>query len=92
MIVDAAGDIDALTNGALQLYIDVLGVGPSGVIKEARYNCYLRVAKSGYMQLLFRVTTPSTGLWPAAVVAPEGDKAENIHVIPCTLGGLPSAA
>lgn len=73
MLIDAAGDIDTQTNGAIQFYIDSVGVGPSGVIKDVRHNCYLRVPKTDYLHLLFRVTTPVGGPWPAVVATPEGD-------------------
>src|SRR5438067_275607 len=64
MLVAAAGDIDARTNGALQFYVDTLGV--SGAVKKVRHNCYLRVPKTGYTHLLFQVTTPAPGRrpWP----------------------------
>jgi hypothetical protein len=77
MIFDAAGDIDVKTNGALQLYIDTLGV--SGVIEKVRHNCYLRVVKTRYTHLLFRVSAPVPGPWPATVSTPEGEKIENIN-------------
>ncbi len=78
MLVDAAGDIDAQTNGRLEFYVDIVGIGASGVIADIRYNCYLRVAKSGYMILLFRVTTPVHGPWPAVAATPEGDQYPDI--------------
>jgi hypothetical protein len=79
MLYEAAGDVDAQTNGALQLHLDTLGVGPSGVIKEVRHTCYLKVAKTGYLHLLFRVTTPATGLWPATTATPEGETVTDIQ-------------
>jgi hypothetical protein len=73
MLQDAAGDISARTNGAIEFYVDALGVGPSGVIRDVRYNCYLRVPKNNYLHLLFRVTTPVGGPFPATATTPEGD-------------------
>jgi hypothetical protein len=78
MLYHAAGDIDAQTGGAIQLYVDTLGVGASGVIHDVRHNCYLRVVKTGYSHLLFRVTTPATGPWPAVVATPEGETIKDI--------------
>jgi len=77
MLYDAAGDIDAKTNGAIQFYVDTLGV--SGAIEKVRHNCYLRVPKTGYTHLLFRVTTPVPGPWPAAVSTPERESFSNIQ-------------
>jgi hypothetical protein len=78
MLQDAAGDIDAQTKGAVQFYVDTVGVGPSGVIRDLRHNCYLRVSKTNYMHLLFRVTTPVSSPWPAVVTTPEGETFEDI--------------
>ena len=72
MLYDAAGDIDTQTNGAIQFYLDTLGV--SGTVKHVRHNCYLRVPKTGYTHLLFQVTTTVPGPWPATVSTPEGEK------------------
>jgi hypothetical protein len=77
MLYDAAGDIDAQTNGDLQLYIDTLGV--SAAIDKVRHNCYLRVPKTGYTHLLFRVTSPVPGPWPADATTPEGDTFPSIQ-------------
>ena len=74
MLNGAAGDISAQTNGAIEFYVDVVGVGVSGVIQDIRYNCYLRVAKNNYMHLLFRVTTPVASPFPAVAVTPEGER------------------
>jgi hypothetical protein len=70
---DAVGDIEIQSNGDIQLHVDTVGIGASGAIADIRYNCYLRVAKTGYTILLFRVTTPVTGPWPAKATTPEGD-------------------
>ena len=73
MLYDAVGDISAQTNGAIEFYVDTLGVGPSGVIQDVRHNCYLRVPKNNSMHLLFRVTTPVGSPFPATAVTTEGD-------------------
>lgn len=72
MLCDAAGDIDTKTNGEILFYVDTLGV--SGTVKQVRHNCYLRVRKTDYNHLLFRVTAPVPGPWPGKVTTPEGDK------------------
>ncbi len=77
MLHDAAGDINARTNGALQFYVDTLRV--SGAVKNIRHNCYLRVAHPEYTHLLFQVTTPVPGPWPAAVTTPEGESFRDIQ-------------
>lgn len=74
MLYDAAKDISTQTNGAIDFYIDAVGVGVSGVIQDIRYNCYLRVIKKGYTHLLFRVTTPVASPFPATAATPEGDE------------------
>jgi hypothetical protein len=74
MLYDCAGDIGTQTGGAIDFYVDTVGVGLSGVIQDVRYNCYLRVVKNGYTHLLFRVTTPVAGPFPASAVTPEGDR------------------
>jgi hypothetical protein len=71
MLYQAAGDIDIQTKGAIQFYVDTLGV--SGNVKQVRHNCYLRVPKTGYTHLLFQASTPVPGPWPARVNTPEGD-------------------
>src|SRR5207249_4932197 len=77
MLYDAAGDIDARTNGALQFYVDTLGV--SGAVKKVRHNCYLRVPKTAYVHLLFQVTTTVPGPWPATATTPEGETFPDIQ-------------
>jgi hypothetical protein len=72
MLIDAAGGIDQQTSGKLQFYIDTLGV--SAKIEKIRHNCYLRVPTTGYTHLLFRVTTPVPGPFPAEVATPEGER------------------
>jgi hypothetical protein len=74
MLYDAAGDVGNQTNGKIDFYVDALGMGASGAIKEIRYNCYLRVIKNSYTHLLFRVTTPVAGPFPAATATPEGEQ------------------
>jgi hypothetical protein len=54
MLVDAVGDISAQTNREIEFYVDLLGVGPSGVVEKLRYNCYLRAVKTGYLLLFFQ--------------------------------------
>lgn len=71
MIMDLVGDIARQTGGKIELYIDTLGV--TGDVEEVRHNCYLRVPATGYNHLLFRVTTPLPGPWPAEITTPEGD-------------------
>src|SRR5437868_13985472 len=77
MLYDAAGDIDSKTNGAIQFYVDTLGV--SGTVAKVRHNCYLRVPKTAYTHLLFQVTTPVPGPWPATVSTPEGETFQDIR-------------
>ena len=77
MLYTAAGDISTQTNGAIQFYVDILGV--SGAVKKVRHNCYLRVPKTDYTHLLFQVSTPVPGPWPATVTTPEGDKYQGIQ-------------
>jgi len=78
ILIDAVGDISAQTNGDIQFYVDLVGIGSSGLVENIRYNCYLRAVKTGYLQLLFQVTTPSTGAWPASLATPEGEKYTNL--------------
>ncbi len=73
MLIDAAGDIGTQTNGELQFHVDLVGVGSSGLVEKMRYNCYLRVVKTGYLHLLFQVSTRSTAPWPASLATPEGE-------------------
>jgi hypothetical protein len=77
MLYDAAGDIDAQTNGAIQFYVDTLGV--SGAARQVRHNCYLRIPKTEYTHLLFQVSTPVAGPWPAVLTTPEGEKVAGIQ-------------
>lgn len=79
MLYDLAGDIGTQTNGELDFYIDAVGAGVSGAIRDIRYNCYLRVLKNGYTHLLFRVTTPVTAPFPAALATPEGDRYPDLN-------------
>jgi hypothetical protein len=74
MLYDAAGDIGNQTNGKIDFYVDALGMGVSGAIKEIRHNCYLRVIKNSYTHLLFRVTTLVAGPFPATAATPEGEQ------------------
>jgi hypothetical protein len=74
MLLDLAGDIGQQTNGDIDFYVDALGVGASGVIKDVRYNCYLRVVKRSYTYFLFRVTTPVGSPFPATAATPEGEQ------------------
>ena len=76
MLYGAAGDISTQTNGAILFYVDTLGV--SGTVKQVRHNCYLRVPKTEYMHLLFQVSTPVPGPWPATVATPEGERYSDI--------------
>lgn len=77
MLREAAGDIDDQTGGAIAFYVDTLGV--SGTVEGVRHNCYLRVAKTGYTHLLFRVSTPVPGPWPATATTPEGEAFRDIQ-------------
>ncbi|HEY5311800.1 MAG TPA: hypothetical protein VIK18_04750 [Pirellulales bacterium] len=74
MLYDAASDIGVQTNGAIDFYVDAVGLKVSGAISEIRHNCYLRVVKTGYTHLLFRVTTPVVGPFPAVAATPEGEE------------------
>jgi hypothetical protein len=76
MLHDAAGDIDTLTGGVLRFYIDTLGLSGGG--GKVRHNCYLRVVKTDSSHLLFRVTTPLPGPWPASATTPAGESFEDI--------------
>lgn len=77
MLTEAAGGIGPQTSGKLQFYIDTLGV--SAKIEKIRHNCYLRVPATGYTHLLFQVSTPVPGPFPAEVATPEGDQFPNIQ-------------
>ena len=74
MLYDAAGDIGAQTGGTIDFYVDAVGAGISGAVQHIRYNCYLRVVKKDYIHLLFRVTSPVAGPFPATAVTPEGER------------------
>lgn len=73
MLNELAGDLVHHTNGKIEFYVDTLGIKNSGAIRHVRHNCYLRVPTTGYMHLLFRVTTPIASPWPATAATPEGD-------------------
>lgn len=73
MLIDAVGDVKTQTNGDIEFYVDLVGVGASGLVQNLRYNCYLRAVKTGYLYMFFQLTTPSTGLWPAKLTTPEGE-------------------
>src|SRR5262245_54061522 len=77
MLYAAAGDIDVQTKGAIQFYVDTLGI--SGTVKHVRHNCYLRVPKTEYTHLLFQASTPVPGPWPADIATPEGEKFSNLQ-------------
>ena len=75
MLLAAAGGIGAKTEGEVDFHIDAVGVGPvGGPVQRIRYNCYLRVVKTGYLYLLFRVITPVAAAFPARAETPEGDE------------------
>jgi hypothetical protein len=88
MLSDAVGGIGSQTNGAVDFYIDILGVGRAGVIQEVRHNCYLRVAKKDYLFLFFQVTTPVAKPFPAVVATPEEDPYPEVHDEPQLLAVL----
>lgn len=88
MLYDAAAGIGAQTNGKLDFYVDTVGVGRAGAVEHIRYNCYLRVPKNNYLHLLFQVTTPVTGPFPAEVVTPEDDEYPNIADEPALLTAI----
>lgn len=88
MLYDAAAGIDAQTNGKLDFFIDAVGVGRAGAVEHIRYNCYLRVPKNSYLHLLFQVTTPVAGPFPAEAVTPEGDRYPNIADEPALLAAI----
>ncbi len=77
MLYEAAGDIDAQTKGAIQFYVDTLGV--SAAVAKVRHNGYLRVRKTEYTHLLFQVTTAVPGPWPATAATPEGETFADIQ-------------
>ncbi len=71
MLIGAAGDIDVATGNKLGFFVDTIGVARA--TKSLRYNCYLRVNRTGYLHLFFQVETPFPGPFPAQVNTPEGD-------------------
>ena len=75
MLYDAAGDLAKITNNKLDFYVDAVGVAdpPAGPVTRIRYNCYIRVVKSGIAHLFFQVTTPSASPFDADLGTPEGD-------------------
>jgi len=76
MLYDAAGDLAKITNNKLDFYVDAVGVAdpPAGPVTKIRYNCYIRVIKTGNVHLFFQVTTPSGSPFDAYLGTPEGDK------------------
>ena len=82
MLYDAVAGIGTVTNGKLDLHVDLVGAGSGGTVKEYRYNVYIRVIKKSYLHFFFRVTTPPPGPWPATLATPEGEKFENINSEP----------
>jgi hypothetical protein len=76
MLYDAAGDLGKITNNKLDFYVDAVGVAepPAGPVTKIRYNCYIRVIKTGNVHLFFQVTTPSASPFDADIGTPEGDR------------------
>jgi hypothetical protein len=74
LLYDTGGDLGQQTNGDIGFYVDSVAVGVSGPIKDIRCNCYLRVVKSSYTHLLFRVTTPVAGPFPATAATSKGER------------------
>lgn len=76
MLYDAAGDLARITNNKLDFYVDTVGVAdpPAGPATKIRYNCYIRVIKTGNVHLFFQVTTPSASPFEADLGTPEGDR------------------
>ncbi len=76
MLYDAAGDLARITNNKLDFYVDAVGVAdpPAGPVTKIRYNCYIRVIKTGNVHLFFQVTTPSASPFDAELGTPEGDR------------------
>ena len=76
MLYDAAGNLASITNNKLDFYVDTVGVAdpPSGPVTKIRYNCYIRVIKSGNVHLFFQVTTPSASPFDADLGTPEGER------------------
>jgi hypothetical protein len=76
MLYDAAGDLATITNNKLDFYVDAVGVAdpPAGPATKIRYNCYIRVIKTGNVHLFFQVTTPAGGPFEAELGTPEGER------------------
>ncbi len=72
---EVAGDLASVTNNKLDFYVDAVGVAdpPAGPVAKIRYNCYIRVIKSGNVHLFFQVTTPSASPFDADIGTPEGE-------------------
>ena len=76
ILIEAAGDIDAQTQGRLKFFVDTLEVerrGPRS-IEDMRHNCYIEVSKSNHLHLLFQVEHPLGALWPASVKTAQGER------------------
>jgi hypothetical protein len=80
MLYDAAGDLAPITKNKLDFYVDAVGIAdpPAGPTTKIRYNCYIRVIKSGNVHLFFQVTTPSASPFEADLGTPEGEKFTSI--------------
>jgi hypothetical protein len=80
MLYDAAGDLARITSNKLDFYVDAVGVAdpPAGPVTKIRYNCYIRVIKSGNVHLFFQVTTPSASPFDADLGTPEGESFTSI--------------
>ena len=76
MLYDAAGDLGRITDNKLDFYVDAIGVAdpPAGPATKIRYNCYIRVIKSGNVHLFFQVTTPTASPFDADLGTPEGEE------------------
>jgi hypothetical protein len=90
MLYDAAGDLARVTNNKLDFYVDAVGVSdpPAGPVTKIRYNCYIRVIKTGNVHLFFQVTTPSAGAFDAELGTPEGDSFPPIKDEAMLLGAI----
>jgi len=68
-------DLAKITNNKLDFYVDAVGVADplAGPVNKIRYNCYIRVVKTGNVHLFFQVTTPSANPFDADLGTPEGD-------------------
>jgi hypothetical protein len=80
MLYDAAGNLAGITNNKLDFYVDSVGVAepPAGPVTKIRYNCYIRVIKSGNVHFFFQVTTPSASPFEADIGTPEGERFHSI--------------